>query len=304
MSKTKIYFVITIDTEADHSPDWTKSDPLTFNSVIHSIPGSLEPLFKEYGAIATYLLTTEVLEDANAVDVIKKLNGCELGTHLHPEYIEPDKKFMKYKGTYSTEFSNNLDAGIEKNKLDNLTKLFEEKIGYRPVVYRGGKFGFSENTALSLAGLGYLVDTSVTPRVSWRNIGGPDFRKLPDQPYFIKDENKKNLLLEVPVSIMFTNVIYRLLNRPVWLRPSFNSPAEMKSLILRFIRRHASSGILVLNMMFHSMEFYPGASPYSRNQEDCDRLIDRVDFILKYCGDIGVEFCKLSHTRALYENKS
>ncbi|MDO8603539.1 MAG: hypothetical protein Q7O04_06820 [Candidatus Omnitrophota bacterium] len=301
MNKPAVYLVITIDTEADHSTDWTKSSPLAFKSVTESIPNVLQPVFKKYGAIGTYLLTTEVLEDDESVRILKPIRDeSELGTHLHPEYIGPEKKYLKYAGTYSTEFSNNLDISVEKEKLSNLTRLFEEKIGCSSKVYRGGKFGFGDNTASSLASLGYLVDTSVTPGVSWRNIGGPNFTKFSDQPYFIKNKSGDKILLEVPVSIIFLNSVYKFFNRPVWLRPSFNSPHDMKRLVHKFISKYSSSDVIVLNMMFHSMEFYPGASPYSRNQEDCNRLIGDLESIIGYCREIGVTFCKLSHIRGLY----
>jgi hypothetical protein len=98
---------------------------------------------------------------------------------------------------------------------------------------------------------------------------------------------------------MFLNGVDKFFNRPVWLRPSFNSPDAIKKLIVKLIKHYSSSGTVVLNMMFHSMEFYPGASPYSKNQEDCKRLINRVEFIVKYCKEIGVKFCKLSQVRNL-----
>lgn len=301
MSKPDIYLVITIDTEADHSLNWAKSNPLTFKSVTESIPAILEPLFKKYGAVATYLLTTEVLQDSESIKAIKTLGECELGAHLHPEYIEPDRKYYESAGTYARDFSNNYPPDIEREKIHNLTRLFEKRVGYRPAVYRGGKFGFDNNTALSLANLGYLVDTSVTPRVSWRNIGGPDFRAFPDQPYFIKDSEGSNALLEVPVSILFLNSIAKLLNKPVWLRPSFNSPAEMKKLMQSFIKIYRARNTVVLNMMFHSMEFYPGASPYTKNKEECERLARSLEIVIHYCKQIGVKFCKLSQVRTLYD---
>lgn len=301
MNRPDIYLVITIDTEADHSANWTKSKPLTFKSVTEVIPNILQPLFKRYGAIGTYLLATEVLEDDEAVKVLKSVEGCELGTHLHPEYIRPEKKYFKYAGTYSEEFSHNYDAEIEREKIRNITKLFQERIGYEPAVYRGGKFGFGDNTALSLADFGYLVDTSVTPRVSWQEIGGPDFRKFSDQPYFIKTKDGAKSLLEVPVSIIFLNGIYKFFNKPAWLRPSFNTFGQIKKLVHKFIRLYSSNNVIVLNMMFHSMEFYPGASPYSKNQEDCDRLIQKLELVIEYCRQIAAKFCKLSQIRALYE---
>lgn len=302
MNKPAIYFVITIDTEADHSPDWRKSQPLSFRSITEAVPSSLQPLFKKHGAVATYLLTAEVLENAGAVRVLKDLGACELGTHLHPEYVEPQKKYIEYAGTWSSEFSSNYSADIERQKIAGITELFLKKIGHSPVVYRGGRFGFSENTALSLAGLGYLVDTSVTPCVSWRdNIGGPDFKKSPDQPYFIKDANRLDRLLEVPVSILFLNPINKIFNHPTWLRPSFSSYNEMKRLIDQFIAAYRDRDTVVLNMMFHSMEFYPNASPYARNREDCSRLLEKLGAVIEYCGQIGAVFYSLSQIRVLYQ---
>lgn len=298
----KIYFVITIDTEADHSLDWKKSNPLTFRSITESIPAMLQPLFEKYRAIGTYLLTVEVLENDKAVQVMRGIEQCELGTHLHADYVEPEKKFFEYAGTYSSTFTHDYDPGIEREKISNITKLFQRKIGYRPIVYRGGKFGFSSNTALSLLNLGYSVDTSVTPKVSWKKIGGPDFRKFPEQPYFIKNIDGSSHLLEVPITVMFLSSISRILNRPTWLRPSYSSIGKIKKLIDKCITVYSYKNIIVLNMMFHSMEFFPGGSPYSKSQEDCQRLIHILEFAIRYGNEIGTEFCKLSQVRTLMNN--
>ncbi len=295
----KIYFVITIDTEADHSLDWKKSNPLTFRSITESIPALLQPLFNKYGAIGTYLLTVEVLENDKAVQVMSGIDQCELGTHLHADYIEPDKKFYEYAGTLSSTFSHNYSPGIEREKISNITKLFERKIGYRPIVYRGGKFGFNNNTASSLMNFGYLVDTSVSPKISWKKIDGPDFRKFLEQPYFIKNRDGSSQLLEVPITIMFLSSIRRILNRPTWLRPSYSSVGKMKKLIDKCITVYRHKKIIVLNMMFHSMEFLPGGSPYAKSQEDCQRLIHNLEFALRYGDEIGAEFCKLSQVSTL-----
>ena len=296
----KIYCVITIDTEADHSFNWKKSNPLSFNSITDAIPLTLDPLFKKYGAVATYLLTTEVLENSVAVEVLKGIKNCELGTHLHPEYIEPDKEFFDYCGTYSFRFSCNYPANIENEKIANITRLFKEKLGYSPIVYRGGKFGFNDNTAAALSSLGYLVDTSVTPKISWKKLGGPDFRNFPDQPYEVYNKNNGRLL-EVPVTIMFFGFLRKILNRPTWLRPTFSSGDRMKKLIDKFIHVHYYSHAVILNIMFHSMEFYAGASPYSETEEDCRRLVDNLEKTLKHCQSIGAEFCGLSSVRKVWD---
>ncbi len=295
-----VYLVITIDTECDHSYDWTKSDPLTFMSVTESIPNVLEPVFRKYGAIGTYLLTAEVLEDDACVHLLRNIGNCELGGHLHPEYMAPEKKHKEYAGTYSKEFSNNYPPDIEKQKIANLTNLFEKKIGYRPLVYRGGKFAFSANTGYALMELGYSVDTSVTPKISWQKIGGPDFAKFPDQPYIIKGNGQASLL-EVPVSIVYLNSLWKFLNRPTWLRPTYSETADIKKLIDVVIKKYAGQKIIVLNMMFHSMELYLGASPYSTTKEKCEKIIGNIEMTLQYCKRIGVNFCKLSDLKTHLE---
>lgn len=304
MDKPEKYFVITIDTEADHSPDWRKSDPLAFRSVTCAIPERLERLFKKYGAVGTYLLTAEVLEDGESVRTIKALKRpFELGTHLHPEFVAPEKKYHDYAGVRAKEFSCNLTPELEKMKIESITRLFYEKIGYPPTAYRGGKFAFGENTAQSLIAAGYRVDTSVTPRVSWRSALGPDFRNYPDQPYFIAGVNNPGRLLEVPVTISYTDIIGRVLNRPVWLRPSFNGTGQMRCLIDNFLRRANVARPVIFNMMFHSMEFFPGASPYGLSEKDCDELLRRTENIIRYCTDKGVRFLALTELADIYEGE-
>lgn len=296
--------VITIDTEADHSSDWRKSKPLSFKSVTEAIPRRLEPVFKRYGAVGTYLLTVELLEDKTSLDVIKLLNEpYELGTHLHSEFIAPEKQYFEYAGVKASKFSTDYDPETERAKIEAITRLFTEKIGYAPKVYRGGKFGFGNTTASALIGLGYIVDTSVTPRVSWTGIGGQDFRKSGDQPYFIDFDNDSKRILEVPVSIGYTGIIDRLRHRPVWLRPSFSDEAKMRSLVDGLVRRHKAEDFIVLNIMFHNMEFYPGASPYAQSEKDCSALLGRLEDIIKYCKGLGAVSCRLSEIRDLYKKK-
>ena len=303
MTKNGIYLVITIDTEADHDSRWFKSRPLAFRSVEEAIPERIEPIFKRYGAAGTYMLSVEVLEAGRALGAIKSLRApYELGAHLHPDYMAPEKKYSEYSGTYATEFSNNYSARIEKEKLRGITDLFKEKIGYSPRVYRGGKFGFGRVTADTLMDLGYTVDTSVTPHVSWRAIGGPDFRAAPEQPYFMQSPDGQKRLLEIPISITFLSRIDRLFKRPTWLRPSFGGPKKMKALIDNLVSRRKGERGIVLNMMFHSMEFFPGASPYAANEEDCKRLLGALEETIRYCRDIGVKFATLSEMYDIFKD--
>ena len=70
---------VTIDTECDKSPDWSNSNPLTFNSVNEAIPQILQPLFESYSLKPTYFLSPEVIEDASCVKILSSIkNNCEL----------------------------------------------------------------------------------------------------------------------------------------------------------------------------------------------------------------------------------
>ncbi len=55
------------------------------------------PLFQQHSVKPTYLISPEVLNDTQSVETLKQLKDCELGTHLHTEYIEPDIKHLDPK---------------------------------------------------------------------------------------------------------------------------------------------------------------------------------------------------------------
>ncbi len=63
-SKTeRVVVTISIDTECDHDVNWARANPLTFDSINEGLPNRLQPVYNEVGAIPTYLLTVEVLEE-------------------------------------------------------------------------------------------------------------------------------------------------------------------------------------------------------------------------------------------------
>jgi len=69
----QVYVLITIDTECDHDPHWVRSSPLTFTSITEGLPNRLQPAFDSVGAVPTYLLTVEVMEDEESVESLRKL---------------------------------------------------------------------------------------------------------------------------------------------------------------------------------------------------------------------------------------
>src|SRR5262249_12341899 len=119
------FLVITIDVEPDCTSNWQYSDPLTFNGVSEGIKSRLQPLFNQFEIKPTYLINNVVLEDAGSVNVFKNLSGkFELGTHLHPEFIEPQKQFDNYAGKKGAANCCFYEPSIESGKIKSITDLF------------------------------------------------------------------------------------------------------------------------------------------------------------------------------------
>ena len=295
----EVVVTVSIDTECDHDPDWVRSKPLQFESILEGLPNRLQPAFAEVGVIPTYLLTVEVMENPQCIASLNCLQGeFEFGTHLHAAFIEPQKKFYDYAGVDSPDFQCTYPADIEYQKLDNLTRLFENSFGYRPTSFRAGRYGAGAASLASLQRLGYKVDTSVTPHLRWTEPNGEvDFRGAPEQPYFPDENNiavaaahSSNRILEVPVTVR-----RRLLRRtPIWFRPWFASVAQMKQIFRYHLKAHSEQRVLSINMMFHSMEVIEKASPYPQTADDVKRYIDDMQSVLSWCKAEGAQFSGLS----------
>ncbi len=302
----KVFLTITIDVEPDCSSNWVYSNPLTFRGVSEGIQNRLQPLFNKYGMVPTYLINNVVLEDKGSVEVFRKLQGnFELGTHLHPEFIAPQKEHEVYAGKKGIANCCFYAPEIETGKLESITRLFENNFGYAPVSFRAGRYSAGNNTIKSLMALGYKVDTSVTPHLIWNDKTREqpvDFRQAPEQPYFIGPHSMTapatgSALLEVPVGIAAfdRNKVKELLvsgaglrhkmrsHKHIWLRPYYATAQQMESIAAQYTQRYSSNDIVVLNMMFHNVEVLPGLSPYCATEADCARYLASLETFFQYC---------------------
>jgi hypothetical protein len=225
----------------------------------------------------------------------------ELAAHCHawntPPVSEPDG---------AQGFLNELDESTQRAKLEAVTEAHERAFGARPTSFRAGRFGADGATLRILEAQGYLVDSSVTPRISWRTEvgfgwgGGPDWRRCPLGPYHPSREDPTrpgdSSLVEVPLTIVrerdvfppaveelisrrgsrsiAERVIGRLgLGRIAWFRPTFQTVETM----VRVADKATRQGVDTLNLMLHSSEVLPGGSPFARTPAEVAALLDRME---------------------------
>jgi hypothetical protein len=292
MGKT---FVITIDTEPDCDTSWKRSDPLTFESVLVGIPQILRPIWNKFEIKPVYFVSPEVVLNTQCCEVLKTeiQLGAEIGTHLHSEFIEPQKKYENFAGTASKEypcFAHSMEVEFEKTK--NLTNLIGKNLSVRPVSYRAARYGADLDTIKSLEKLGYKVDSSVTPHINWSYQAGPDHSRAPEQPYFISSDDYyspgSSKILEVPISIskkrFFLLPDKWFFHR--WLRPTHMTVFEMKLLVNEFLKKYENPA---LNMMFHSMEIIPGKTPFVKTTLARKAYLNKLEIIIAYLKDKGFQ---------------
>lgn len=305
-------FIITVDTEADHQKS---GDNRVSIKNLESLP-KFQNLCAKYNFKPTYLVTYEVATDTKTAAYLKTLQDndkIEVGTHLHP-WTTPS-------GTETDFLSYPSRLGGEElfTKLDVLTSLITKNFGKTPTSYRAGRWGLDGRQVAMLQQLGYIVDCSITPKVSWASDGGPDFRNAQTQPYFISDKNileedRNNKLLEVPMTILYSglfkkdkwlgerlinslpdnfikHVLNRLFFRMKWLRifPNSNSGDWQ-----RIYKSAEINKLPVVMFMIHSSELHQGTSKMSKTQKDVERNFQQLEELLSFFKSKDVESQTLS----------
>ena len=307
------YLCISIDCECDKGRGWRTQKPLAFRGIVQGVQDRLQPLFRRFRAKPTYLLSPEVVRDAQARETLANLDGdAELGTHLHGEFAEPGA----VEPDVTSVFQCHYDRETERQKLRYLTDLFRSSFGRPPRSFRAGRFGIGRHSLGLLQDLGYTVDSSVTPNMDWRRAGAPEasFRRASTQPYWpVLDDPERaaphaGRLLEVPITIRpslfaWIPVIGRWAE-PRWLRPTRGSVTRLVEVAREEIRHASSSGRpIVLNCMFHNVEIVPGASPYAKNEAEADAIMNRLAGLLAFAEREGIHSLGLGDVAELFTSK-
>jgi hypothetical protein len=285
-----------VDTEADNQWDAEAREHLTVRNILEL--RRLQNLCDEYGVRPTYLLTYEVAVDPASQTLLRELaetGRCEIGTHHHPWTTPPlvDEHL----------FPLNLAPEHYRAQLRELTQAVAEVTGARPVSYRAGRNGFSGWQVEMLEEEGYLVESSVDPFFNQRKKGGPSFAGAPITPYFLGGGDPRRpgsgKLLEIPVTSALNRRWPRWLvtayadftppyqfrralrlagiARPIWLRPSYSRTEDMLWLADKLVASQAP----VANIIFHSSELLPGASPYNRTSADVESFYRSLRTLLE-----------------------
>jgi len=293
-------FILSIDTEGDNQ--WDHGRDLSVENIKY-VP-RFQELCNKYGVKPTYLVTSEVCNDPYSRDIFTGYNQegqAEIGAHLHSWTTPPFKDEDGFReNDPEPAFANELPYELLNEKVRNLTKQIEDSFGKRPTSFRSGRYGFDNNIAKSLVENGYIVDSSVTPFVSWveqkglhGGRGGPDFIDNPPYPYQFKFKNGS--ITEIPITILPTkfplnwnrgladyyfrnvdnNIFFRGLrklfysNQPEWLRPT---PQANIALFRGLVIEAEKLKLPFITMMFHSSELMPGCSKYRPDENSVEEL--------------------------------
>jgi hypothetical protein len=286
-----VKLIITIDTEEDNWAHYRTTDNPVEN--IEKIV-QLQALFDRFEVKPTYLVTYPVATNPRSVAILKAIldaGKCEIGTHCHPWNTPPFEEEISERNSMLC----NLPEDLVYRKLECLHEVISNNFDVLPVSFRAGRWGFGSSVARSLARLGYLVDSSVSPYVDWSVYHGPDFSAFPLRPYrFDLDDiltpRADGALLEIPATVGFlqgdfarcqkwtkaceTNISKKfhlkgILSRVGLLENAWLSPEQSNSKTMIRLARHIEKMKLpCLNMSFHSTSLVAGLSPFVRDWED------------------------------------
>lgn len=296
--------LVTIDTECDKSADWRTASPLTFRGATEGIANRLQPLFQEFGIRPTYLISPEVMCDTDSVAALAEAKDVELTTHLHGDYIVPGIKTWDFAGTITDEMQWEYGPDLEARKMAALTEMFKQQFGHDPKSFRAGRFGISHESGKILRDLGYVIDSSVTPHITWTSRKGekfPDFTGFPEHPYQVAFSGDiwqpgQSNFLELPVTILPPGTVQsNKPNEPIWFRPWYSDTDTLVRVMDHVAAQPAQEGVRrPLVMMFHNVEIIAGASPYPQSELEVIQYLDQLKRVFEHAVELGISSCTMN----------
>ena len=290
-----ILLIVSVDTEEDN---WEpRRDAVTIEN-IREVP-RFDALCQRLGVRATYFTAYQVAIREWAGTILSELRagGAEIGAHLHPWNTPPLEEPFVPRNT----MLKNLPLALQLAKLQRLTATLREAIGARPLAFRAGRYGLGRDTIAALIRCGYLIDSSVTPFVSWEAYdGGPTFVGAPLDMYRhgggrdVRTPEPDGALVEIPLSTGYSRApfgvwsgVYRALRARalhplhlpglaarlgvvsrILLSPETHSVADMLTLSRHLI----DGGVRHLHVFLHSPSLCQGLSPFAVDRAGVERI--------------------------------
>lgn len=290
--------VCTLAIDAEEEFDWRSPVP----GIAHATAGMraiglVSGLFASHGAVPAYLVTYPVLEDAEAVAMLRReMEGgrCALGVQLHPWVTPPFEDGRDRRHS----FAGNLPGGLEERKLAALCDRFAACFGFAPRIYRAGRYGLGRETPRLLERHGFAIDTSVAPRTSLTGEGGPDYSAMDCTPFWFGEDAD---ILEVPLcrsivgwggraaAVLHDAALPGIVRPPLrWLlaatraaeRITLSPEGNDVAAASRLVRALRARGEGVLSLSFHTSSLEPGHNPYVRSAVDLGAFLDRLSGML------------------------
>ncbi len=297
--------VTVVSTEEEF--DWT--EPFRSDAVSTEAMASIgvgQSLFERCGVRPVYVVDYPIASQQSAWRQLRDwahAERCEIGAHLHPWVSPPLEERLSVR----TSFPGNLDAQLERAKLQHLTETIESNLGVRPRCYQAGRYGFGPNTAESLRALGYCIDFSAAPPFDYSRDGGPDYTRTPTQPAWLGEGcellsapvsgafvghagdgaaglyslagSRIGVALKLPGLLARTGVVER-----IRLSAEGHSFPELRRLVQVLIER----GERVLVFSLHSPSFHVGGTPYAADAAAHRRLLATCEEFYEHLfGELG-----------------
>jgi hypothetical protein len=300
-----VKLLVSVDTEADNQ--WLTPPPTTLEN-IKQIP-KFQKICDTFNIVPTYLVSYEVAISDKCREIllpIHKTGRAEIGAHLHPWTCPPFSETEKSK-SMGKVYPSSLSQEYFSLKLHTLTESLSKILESSPQTYRAGRWGIDSSHLDILHSEGYIVDTSVTPLISWGHerlnyTTAPIFPYFPSQDDICKPGDAS--ILEVPLTVMFTkrphftwlflqnpqNPLTKL-GRKLGFGPQPFRPLPRIGVdaLLQILKQAIKLDLPMIHFMLHSSELLPGGSPYNKTPSDVKVLLMKIQKIIQAATSMGLE---------------
>ena len=287
--------ILTVVVDTEEEFDWSKALSRANTDVSHMRHiHRVQEICDEFGVRPCYVIDYPVAAQEPGYGPLVAIHDdgrCSIGAHLHPWVNPPHDEHVNARNSYP----GNLPAALEHRKLGTLNETIQSVFGRPAAVYKAGRYGIGPNTGATLEALGFDVDVSPMIAFDFSADGGPDFARLPNDPWWFGEERQ---LLCIPGTGALVGVMgraalpcYRFATR-AWLErmrvpgllarmrlvdrlrlsPEGYTLEELKRLTRYLLAR----GVRVLTLSFHSPSVQPGCTPHVRNADELVAFLDRL----------------------------